>query len=145
MRENPKLKKFKKEYHERHNKKQKALWFDEKLSLKERKRLFEEYKEAEYNPIHPDDFDPDKWNPNNLDGKNPYAQASLIPPYPERKVPSFPLPTHGIKPKRFGDTQMVGNGESKQEIYLTFAWCVNILYEEIKALEKRITQLENKP
>ena len=106
-------------------------YLNKALPIKKRKELFKTSREKMMNPIPMEDFNPDNFEP--LATVEEKEVLDRI-----RKVPPKELPTFGIKPKEIRVGQMVGMYESKQDIYLTFAWRCNELQREIDLLKKQI-------
>lgn len=53
------------------------------------------------------------------------------------------LPTAGLLPYPIDETDLIGEFESKKNLYLTFAHYINKLTDRIKEFEIRIRELEN--
>lgn len=83
------------------------------------------------------DFDPDNFEPLRPGGKPEPGDRKRVAPPKE-------LPTFNIKPKEFRIGQMIGMNESKQDIYLLFAWKCNGMQKEIDELKQKVVDLENK-
>ena len=59
-----------------------------------------------------------------------------------RDIPPKELPTFGMKPKVFREGQMIGEFESKQDLYLTFAHRCNDLQAQIDKLTEELLKLK---
>ena len=112
-------------------------WHKEGISLVEKKKRFDKYQELKMNPIRDDDFDPDSWEP--FIG---HPDIELAGRHKQRKEPPRILETNGLKPKPIRKGQMIGEYESKQDIYLTFACRCNDLQKQIDALTVVVNKLQ---
>lgn len=83
------------------------------------------------NPISIDSFDPENFEPL-------ASPEELECAYRKRVKPPKKLPTFGLKPKEIMDGQLIGMYESKQDIYLVLAHCINDLRDEIDLLKAKI-------
>ncbi len=105
-------------------------WKDKSKSLSERRRLYEqEVRDKMMNPR--ENFDPETFDPMD-DGSDEYKVAKR-----KRVKPPYELPTYDMYPKEILKGQMIGNFESKQDLYLLMA-------HKINELQKRVDDLENK-
>ena len=103
---------------------------NKKLSLSKRRELYQkEVRDKMMNPV--ENFNPRTFDPMD-DGSDKYKVAKR-----KRKAPPKELPTYGMYPKEIMEGQMIGNYESKQDLYL-------IMANKINELQKRIEELENK-
>lgn len=107
---------------------------DKTLSIEERRLDYAEKMETMMNPFK--NFNPNSFEPAGDDMKEIANRKRIIPP---KELPVFEL-----KPKRIREGQMIGFYESKQDIYLTFAWRCNQMQTKIDDLENRIKNLEGK-
>jgi hypothetical protein len=104
-------------------------YLDKSLPIEERKKLFKEAMDKMMNPF--DDFDPDNFEPLATENEKPLLTRKRVKPEKE-------LPTFGLKPKEIRVGQMIGEYESKQDLYLTFAHRCNELQKQIDELKKLI-------
>lgn len=81
------------------------------------------------------DFAPDNFEPLRPRGKPESDDRKRVAPPKE-------LPTFNIKPKEFRVGQMIGMYESKQDLYLIFAWRCNEMQKKIDELETKVANLE---
>jgi len=115
------------------NKLEQPKYLDKNLSLKERKRIFDEEMEKKMNPKK--DFDPDTFEP--------FASEDILEVNKRiRTEPPKKLPTYGIKPKPVREGQMIGMYESKQDIYLIMAHRCNDLQKQIDTLKAELNKLK---
>jgi len=104
-------------------------YLDKKKSLIERKNLYkEDVVDKRMNPHK--DFNPKTFDPM-ADDTEEYQLAKR-----QRKVPPTILPTMGMNPKELIEGQMIGMYESKQDLYLLFAYKCNELQKQIDELKK---------
>ena len=122
---------YKKEAENLKKEKIKFLYQDKTKPLKDRQADYNSSMEKMMNPIPAHEFNPDDFEPMGEDMKAVANRDRVMPP----KI----LPTCGIKPKKIREGQMVGNYESKQDIYLTLAHRINELQAEIDLLKTKIT------
>jgi len=88
---------------------------DKTLPLEERRAAHKELMKELLNPKEDKDFDPETFDP--LDTVDDYEVKKR-----PRKQPPKRLPTFGMNPKEILEGQMVGQYESKQDLYLLIAW-----------------------
>lgn len=119
-------------------KKNVVKYLDTNLSLDERKKEYEKHLGRLMNPLPPDEFDPNTFDPQRNHGA--YEIGKRV-----RRNPPQRLPTKGLKPKEILDGQMIGMFESKQDLYLLIAHVNNTLLNRIEELENRVAELEQKP
>lgn len=100
---------------------------DKNLPLAERRAAHKELMKEMLNPKEDADFDPETFDP--LDTVDDYEVKKR-----SRKQPPRRLPTLGLKPKEILEGQMVGQFESKQDLYLLIAW----LSHRVSDLEDRL-------
>jgi len=108
-------------------------YLDKNLSIKERQEDYKKVMDKAMNPF--ENFNPDDFEPSGDDMKEVANRTRAIPP---KKLSTF-----GIKPKEFRVGQMIGEYESKQDIYLTVAYRCNEMQQEIDLLKKEINKLKN--
>lgn len=100
---------------------------DQTLSFEERRAAHKDLMRELLNPKEDTDFDPLTFDP--MDGVDDYEVKKR-----ERKQPPKRLPTMGMKPKELFEGQMIGQFESKQDLYLLIAW----LSERVSDLEDQL-------
>lgn len=104
-------------------------------TLKEKRAIFKEHvTDKMMNPA--ENFDPETFD-HMADDSEEYQLAKR-----SRILPPKELPTFGLKPKEIMEGQMIGNFESKQDIYLILAHRCNDLQRQVDELKKLI---EGKP
>lgn len=104
-------------------------YLNKKKSIIERKNLYK--KDVVDNRMNPSkDFNPETFDPM-ADDTEEYKLAKR-----KRVTPPIELPTMGMKPKELLEGQMIGMYESKQDLYLLFAYKINELQTRINKLEK---------
>lgn len=108
-------------------------YLDKNLSIKERQEDYQKVMDKKMNPFK--NFNPDNFEPLGDDMKEIANRTRAIPP---KKLSTF-----GIKPKKIREGQMIGLYESKQDIYLTFAYRCNEMQQEIDLLKEEINKLKN--
>ena len=113
-------------------------YLDKTKTLDERKKLYkEEVTDKMMNPVDPKDYDKDTFDAF-LSGDETDELVKRV-----RVLPSKLLPTLDIKPKEIREGQMIGMYESKQDLYLIFAYRCNQLQAEIELLKEEINKLKN--
>ena len=113
---------------------EKPKYLDKKYSLEERKKFHKEEWDKIMNPFK--DFNPDDFYPGCSEELKPFVR--------KRVKPNKILPTFDLFPKEIRIGEMLGNFESKQDIYLIFAHRCNEMQQEIEQLKEKIKQMENK-
>jgi hypothetical protein len=93
--------------------------------MKDKEKIKEDFN-ARMNPVPAKEFDPATFDP--MRGHPHYELFKR-----KRAVPPRTLPTEGLLPKEVREGQMIGEFESKQDLYLLIAW-----------LSKRVSDLEDK-
>lgn len=104
---------------------------DLKVSKRQREQAYAEIKDRMLNPLDEAEFNPQDFDP--MKGVEGYdvkrrARYSSTAAIPRR------LPTKGLTPKQLLEGQMVGQFESKQDLYLLIAW----LSERVSDLEDQL-------
>lgn len=111
-------------------------YLDKTKSLKERREHYKEVMDRKMNPLPVKSFNPDKFEPlGDIDDMVAVANRT-------RDIPPKELPTFGMKPKVFREGQMIGEFESKQDLYLTFAHRCNDLQAQIDKLTEELLKLK---
>lgn len=108
------------------------LYKDTNLSLEQRKIEYQKILEKQMNPKAI--FDPLTFDP--FDDDEDYEVKKRV-----RKEIVGKFNTMGMHPKEIIPGQMIGMGESKQDIYLMFANKINNLIDEIDELKKQVNLL----
>lgn len=101
------------------------------LTIAERRAAHKELMASLLNPKEDKDFDPATFDP--LEGVDHYEVKKR-----NRKAPPSRLPTMGMHPKEILEGQMIGQFESKQDLYLIMAYYINNLLDRIEELEKKV-------
>ena len=107
-------------------------YLDKNLPIKERQEDYQKVMDKRMNPFK--NFNPDDFESFGDDMKEVANRT--------RAIPHKELPTFGIKPKEFRVGQMIGEYESKQDLYLTFAYRCNEMQQEIDLLKEEINKLK---
>jgi len=108
-------------------------YLDKSIPLEERKIIFKSKIDKLMNPK--ENFDPETFDP--LEGSPEYEVGKR-----KRIKPPKELPTFGLKPKEIREGQMIGQYESKGDLYLIFAHRCNELQAEVNLLKKEIEELK---
>jgi len=116
-------------------------YLDKKISFEERKKIYEaEVIDKMMNPVK--NFNPDKFEPMGSAKNDEEGQEEEKLAQRARIIPPKILPTFDTKPKQIREGQMIGMYESKQDIYLIFAYRCNALQDEIDNLKQEINLLK---
>lgn len=99
------------------------------LTLEERKAAYNDILQASLNTV--ENFDPQTFDPFSDD---PDYEVKRRP----REKHVGKINTFGMNPKKILEGQMIGQFESKQDIYLLFANKINDLLDRVEELEKKL-------
>ncbi len=108
---------------------------DNSIPLDVRKRAYKELVDLQQNPDN--NFDPLTFDP--MKDVENYEVVRR-----HREAPPARLETMGMFPKKILGGQLIGEYESKQDLYLTMAHYINNLLDRIEYLEAEITKLKVK-
>ena len=100
-------------------KNRKDILDDPTKTVAQRRQAHFEIRGQMMNPKSDAEFDPTTFDP--MEGTTSYEIIKRTRVVPPRRLPN----PHGMNPKEIIEGQMIGNFESKQDLYLLIAWLSN--------------------
>lgn len=120
---------------EKEKKEKMEIISDSSVPLEVRKRVYKELVDIQQNPD-------DNFDPLTFDQMRDIENYDVVKRL--REVPPHRLETLGMLPKKMLGGQLIGEYESKQDLYLTMAYYINGLLDRVDYLEDEVTKLKKK-